>query len=159
MKTAVRLLLTLALPGLAGCAGAPTAAGPETAPPPARRLNALEVLREREPDTAWDAGSLVKADLDQDGTEDYAVKGIRGDLVAIGIVHGPVDDSCRHWVLEFRWDGSQDALCSPEAKIQFEVVQEEGEPPRPGINLSDDLCDAFHVFWNPEQQAYDWWRL
>ncbi len=156
MKTAVRILLTLALPGLLGCAGTHTS--PET-PPQARRLTALDVLRQREPDTEWDAASLVEGDLDQDGTEDYAVAGIRGDLFVVGIVHGPAGDSCRHWILEFAWDGTQDALCSREARIKLETTQEEGSPKRPGINLHDDQCDAFHIFWDPERQAYDWWRL
>ena len=156
MKTAVRILLALALPGLLGCAG--TTSGPET-PPAAKRLTALDVLRQREPDTEWHAASLLEADLDQDGTEDYALTGIRGDRLVVGIVHGPVKDSCRHWTLEFPWDGTQDALCSREARIQFERVAEEGSPARPGINLHDDKCDAFHIFWNPEQQTYDWWRL
>ena len=160
MKTAARLLLTLALPGLIGCAGARPSAGPETAPPPAKRLAALEILRQREPDTKWEADSLVKADLNQDGNEDYAFKGIRGDLVVVGIVHGPVDDSCRHWILEFLGSGgTQDSLCSPEARLDFEMIEEEGQPSRPGINLHDDLCDSFHIFWDPEQKAYDWWRL
>ncbi|HET9228636.1 MAG TPA: hypothetical protein VFR31_18300 [Thermoanaerobaculia bacterium] len=159
MKTAARLLLTLALPGLIGCAGVRPSAGPETAPPPAKRLTALEILRQREPDTKWEADSLVKADLDQDGTEDYAFKGIRGDLVIVGIVNGPVEESCSHWTLEFPWDGGQDSLCTREARIEFETIQEQGEPSRPGINLHDDLCDAFHIFWDPEQKTYDWWRL
>lgn len=156
MKTAVRILLTLALPGLLGCAG--TRTSPETAPA-AKRLTALDVLRQRKPDTEWDAASLLKADLDQDGTDDYAVAGIRGDLFVVGIVHGPLGDSCRHWLLELPWDGTQDALCSREARIELEKIEEEGSPARPGINLHDDKCDAFHIFWDPEQQAYDWWRL
>lgn len=156
MKTAVRILLTLALPGLLGCAG--TRTSPET-PPAAKRLTALDVLRQREPDTEWDAASLLAGDLDQDGTGDYALAGIRGDRFVVGIVHGPVGGSCRHWTLELAWDGTQDALCSREARIKLEKVEEEGSPARPGINLHDDQCDAFHIFWDPERQAYDWWRL
>ena len=156
MKTAVRILLTLALPGLLGCAGTRTA--PET-PPAGKRLTALDVLRQREPDTEWDPASLLEADLDQDGKDDYALAGIRGDRFVVGIVHGPAGDSCRHWTLAFPWDGTQDALCSRKARIAVEKVEEEGSPARPGINLHDDKCDAFHIFWDPEQQAYDWWRL
>src|SRR5687768_10202040 len=100
MKTAVRILLTLALPGLLGCAGTRPTSGPETPPqPPAKGMAALDVLRQREPGTAWDSASLIEADLDQDGTEDYALTGIRGDRLVVGIVHGPVKDSCRHWTL------------------------------------------------------------
>ena len=158
MKTAVRILLTLALPGLLGCAGTRPPSGPET-PPPAKRLAALDVLRQREPDTEWDPASLLEADLDQDGKDDYALAGIRGNLLVVGIVQGPAGTSCRHWTLEFPWDGTQDALCSRKARIDLEKVEEEGSPAKPGINLHDDQCDAFHIFWDPEQQAYDWWRL
>lgn len=156
MKTAVRILLTLALPGLLGCAG--TRTSPET-PPTAKRITALDVLRQREPETDWDSTSLLQADLDQDGTDDYALTGIRGDRFVVGIVHGPAGGSCRHWTLEFPWDGTQDALCSRAARIELEKIEEEGSPARPGINLHDDQCDAFHIFWDPERQAYDWWRL
>lgn len=156
MKTTVRILLTLALPGLLGCAGARPA--PETQPP-TQRLGALDVLRMREPDTHWDPASRLKADLDQDGKEDQALTGIRGDHFVVGIVQGPVEGSSHHWTLEFPWDGTQDALCSRKARIELEQVEEEGEPARPGINLYDDQCDAFHIFWDPEQQKYDWWRL
>lgn len=156
MKAAVRILLTLALPGLLGCAG--TRTGPET-PPTAKRVTALDVLRQREADTEWDPASLLEADLDQDGEDDYALTGIRGDRFVVGIVHGPAGGSCRHFTLEFPWDGTQDALCSRKARIELEKIEEEGSPAKPGINLHDDKCDAFHIFWDPEQQAYDWWRL
>lgn len=159
MKTAVRILLTLALPGLLGCAGMRPPSGPETPPPPEKRMAALDLLRQREPGAEWDPASLVEADLNEDGTEDFALTGYRGNRLVVGIVHGPVDDSCRHWTLEFPMDGTQDALCSREARIRFERVQEEGSPVRPGINLHDDQCDAFHIFWDPEQKTYDWWRL
>jgi len=160
MKTAVRILLTLALPGLLGCAGTRPPSTPETRPrPPAKGMAALDLLRQREPDTEWASASLIAADLDQDGTEDYAMTGSRGDKVFVGIVHGPVTESCRHWTLEFPSDGTQDALCSRDATIQIEKIEEEGSPARPGINLHDGKCDAFHIFWDPEQKTYDWWRL
>lgn len=160
MKTAVRILLTLALPGLLGCAGTRPPSTPETRPrPPAKGLAAIDILRQREPDTEWNPASLLTADLNQDGTKDYALTGIRGDVLFVGIVHGPIQESCQHWTLEFPMDGTQDALCSREARIDLEKVEEEGSPTRPGINLHDDKCDAFHIFWDPEQKTYDWWRL
>lgn len=155
MKTAVRILLTLAVPGLLGCAG--TGTSPET--PPAKQPTALDLLRQREPATEWDSASMVEADLNEDGAEDYALTGIRGNLLVVGIVHGPLRDASRRWTLEFPWDGTQDALCSRKVRIRFENFAEAGGPARPGINLHDDQCDAFHIFWDPERQAYEWWRL
>src|SRR5262245_26376576 len=100
MKTSIRILLTLALPGLLGCAGTRPPSTPET-PPPAKRPTALEILRQRDPETEWDPTSLLKADLDQDGTDDHALAGIRGNLFVVGIVQGPLGGSCRHWILKF----------------------------------------------------------
>lgn len=165
MKTALRLLIALAPLGLIGCAGAPQPSTPPIPPtptPPASPRTALDLLRKREPDVAWDSKSLIRGDFDQDGSEDFALAGTRGDLFVVGIVKGPVADACRHWTLEFSMaEGSQDGLCSREAKIQLEEITEDDPPGRKGlgINLHDDACDAFHIYWDPEQDAYDWWRL
>ena len=28
-----------------------------------------------------------------------------------------------------------------------------------GISLYDDQCDSFHIYWNPEDRKFEWWRL
>lgn len=154
MKTTLSLLLAIPLIGLIGCAGAPRPAGPHTA---------LDLLRQREPDTDWDAKSLIHGDFDQDGAEDFALTGIKGgDLFIVGIVKGPVGPSSRHSILKFTWgDGDQDSLCSKEAKIEPETFTADDPPGRKGlgIDLHDDQCDAFHIYWDPGQNDYDWWRL
>ncbi|MES1244702.1 MAG: hypothetical protein ABUT39_24050 [Acidobacteriota bacterium] len=153
MKTTLSLLLAVSLIGLIGCAGAPGPAGPRTA---------ADLLRQGEPDTEWDAQSLVHGDFDQDGTEDFAFAGIKGDLFIVGIVKGPVGPSSRHSILKFPWgDGDQGSLCSREAKITPEPIKADDPPGRTGlgINLHDDQCDAFHIYWDPGQNDYDWWRL
>ena len=163
MKTAVQLaFLTLAPLGLLACAGAaPTPGTPARTP-----RTALDVLRAREPQTAWDAKSALRADFDQDGVDDYALAGIHGDRFVVGIVQGPAGPGSRHWTLEFPWSsGSQDALCSRNARIKVEDLEEGGgtQPalakPGKGINLHDDRCDAFHIYWDPESKSFDYWRL
>jgi hypothetical protein len=163
MKTAVQLaLLTLAPLGLLACAGAAPAPGTSARTP----RTALEVLRIREPETQWDAKSALRADLDQDGVDDHALAGIRGDRFVVGIVQGPAGSGSRHWALEFPWTtGSQEALCSRNARIKVEDLEEDGraEPargkPGKGINLYDGDCDDFHIYWDPESKRFDWWRL
>ena len=156
MKKVLALLLLVAMAGLIGCAGArlPGSSG--------RIGSALDLLRVREPETQWDSASLLQGDLDQDGTGDYALSGLRGDLFVVGIVQGPVRSSSRHWTLKFPMEGGTDeALCSRKARIKLEEIEKEGSMARPGvgINLHDDQCDSFHIFWDPEQKTYDWWRL
>jgi hypothetical protein len=163
MKTAVRLaLLALAPLGLLACAGA----APKPGTPARTPRTALDVLRAREPETQWDAKSALRADFDQDGVDDHALAGIRGDRFVVGIVQGPAGPGSRHWTLEFPWSsGSQDALCSRNARIEIEDLEEEGgtqqalAKPGKGINLHDDRCDAFHIYWDPESKKFDWWRL
>lgn len=156
MKKVPALLLVFAMAGLIGCAGARPPASPGKA------RSAFDLLRVREPGTQWDSASLLKGDLDGDGTNDYALSGVRGDHFVVGIVQGPVGSASRHWALKFPMEGGTDeALCSRKAKIDLEEVEKEGATARAGvgINLHDDQCDAFHIFWDAEQKTYDWWRL
>lgn len=158
-----RLALLLALCLLAACAGREPE--PRTG---ARPRTALDVLKLKEPGTHWAAKSLLQGDLDLDGTPDYAVAGTQDDRFVVGIVHGPlpanIADS-RSWTLGFPWDGQEDALCTKNAKITLEPL-EENEGPKPehprkglGINVYDGECDAFHIYWNPKSKDFEYWRL
>jgi hypothetical protein len=127
---------------------------------------ALDVLQRRDPAVEWNANSLIQADLDQDGVPDYALEGLREDRVVVGLVHGPVAAGSPAWTLEFPWNGGgEDALCSKDARIAPEPLDDTaaaraGRPVKgTGINLHDDRCDAFHIFWNPEKKKFEWWRL
>jgi hypothetical protein len=123
------------------------------------------VLKLKEPGTRWDSRSLLQGDLDLDGTQDYALAGTRDDQFVVGIVQGPVKTDSRAWTLAFPWDGQEDALCSKNAKITLEPL-EENEGPKPehprkglGLNLYDGECDAFHIYWNPQVKDFEYWRL
>jgi hypothetical protein len=130
-----------------------------------RPRTALDVLAQRHPTVKWDARNLLEADLDQDGVADYALTGTTRDKVVVGIVHGPLVAGSPVWTLEFPWTGGgEDALCSPEAKIAAEPLGDEAKNRAAhvggmGINLHDDKCDAFHIFWNPGKKKFEWWRL
>ncbi len=146
----------------AGCAGgrAPSPRGPSP------EAAALERLEHRLPEAKWKTKSLLRGDFDLDGGEDYALLGFEKDRVVVGVVQGPPNaDKGGVWTLDFPWDGGEDALCSKKAKITPEPLAEnpgpKAEHPRKGlgINLSDDLCDAFHIYWNPQRRTFEWWRL
>jgi hypothetical protein len=149
------LLPVLAL-GVA-CAGAPSRHSPRTA---------ADVLRQRHPAIDWNAKSLLEADLDQDGGADYAILGHAKNQVVVGIVHGPIAPGSPAWTLEFPVSGGgEDALCSPDAKITAEPLGDEAKTRAGrtikgvGLNLHDDHCDAFHIFWNPDKKKFEYWRL
>lgn len=156
------LVLIVVLLGGAACAG--RAPAPQTGA--AEPRTALDVLQLREPKAKWDAKSLLHGDLDQDGGEDYAVAGIRGDRFLVGIVQGPVSAKSRTWTLDFPWQGGgQEALCSKKARVALEELDEEaatgaGRPEgTPALLLHDDRCDAFHIYWDPQARDFTWWRL
>jgi hypothetical protein len=154
------LYALLALSLLAACASQEpeprTGASPRTA---------LDVLKLKEPGTRWDPRSQIQGDLDLDGTPDYALAGTQDDQFVVGIVRGPLAANSQAWTLAFPWDSEEDALCSKNAKITLEPL-EENEGPKPehprkglGINLHDGECDAFHIYWNPKSKDFEYWRL
>jgi hypothetical protein len=156
MKPARTILLAFALLLPCGCA---QNRAPRTAP---GKPTALSVLQRQDRKAVWNAASQVMADLDQDGVDDYALRGLRKDRVVVGIVAGPLTARSRAWVLAFPWGkGTQGSLCSQEAKIEAEDLESKGpkELKGKGISLYDDRCDAFHIYWSPEDRKFDWWRL
>jgi hypothetical protein len=164
MKSHFSIILASTLCVTLGCAGsrAPSPRGASTKP-----VTALDLLALRKPGAEWEKKSLLEADLDQDGRKDYVLLGRhKGDFV-VGIVKGPVRADSQTWMLDFPSHGGEDALCSKHVKMALESLADsenqgpEADQPRKGqgINLSDDLCDAFHIYWSPRKQDFAWWRL
>jgi hypothetical protein len=145
-----------------GCAGGRAPQSPAESKP----ATPLEILRNRESRVQWDPASTLEADLDQDGKKDAALLGFRKDGAVVGIVQGPMSARSRTWTLEFSWKGGgQYDLCSKEVGIDLERLEEIENPEEKipaegmGINLHDDRCDAFHIYWDPKKQRFEWWRL
>ena len=133
-----------------------------------KRTTALQLLTNRESKVRWNSRSLLKADFDYDGVADYALAGKKGNLYVIGIVKGFPKSKSKHWTLEFSQDaGSQGALCSvADAQIRLERFSADDENPEVrklpkksrGINLSDEMCDSFHIYYNRKKVRFVWWR-
>jgi hypothetical protein len=172
MKTSPTIFLALIL--CLGCLGGACTVNRTAAPhtsktkPAIGPRTALEVLRLRQPNTEWSSKSLVKGDLDQSGGTDYAATGLRKDRFVVGIVEGPISARSRTWFLDFPWKGGgEGALCSEKAKMTLEPLdsatkagaRKVASKPGVGLNLHDDRCDAFHIYWDPERKTFDWWRL
>ncbi len=129
---------------------------------------ALQLLTNREPKVRWNSRSLLKADFDYDGVVDYALAGKKGNLFVVGIVKGSLTSKSKHWTLEFSQDAaSQGALCSvAKAQISLERFSADDENPEVrklprksrGINLSDESCDSFHIYYNRKKDRFVWWR-
>ena len=137
-----------------------------------KTLSTVQLLENREPKVKWNSRSLLKADFDYDGVPDYALSGRRGDRFVVGIVKGPLNRKSKHWTLGFLENGgSQGALCSvASARINLERASsdvESGDEPEEtrklpkksrGINLSDEHCDSFHIYYSRKEKQFVWWR-
>src|SRR5262249_27447609 len=84
----------------------------------------LSLLRSFESKVTWNPQTLLKADFDYDGVDDYALGGKTGDRYVVGILKGPLSEKSQHWTLTFSADpGSQGALCSVvSAEIELEQL-------------------------------------
>lgn len=128
------------------------------------KLSALQLLNDREPQTQWNSRSLIKGDFDYDDVTDYALAGKRDGKFVVGIVKGTLKRESKHWTLDFSEDASsQNALCSvadarisPEKFTSGEDLAELKNLPTKsrGINLSDEKCDAFHIYYSKGKEQF-----
>lgn len=126
-----------------------------------RKTTVLRVLQSREPNVKWKSGSLLKADLDFDGTVDYALEGRRGKSIVVGIVRGPLGSRSRHSTVPFT--PGEVELCSPAGGISLERLNREINElqnlPKTGkgVKLGNE-CDDFHIYYNPTARLFTWWQ-
>lgn len=158
-----RLVVCIVLAGplvLAACSAntAGRAGGP---------VNVLEIAAAREPKVTWKGKDILKADIDCDGTEDYALEGRKGRDVFVMVIQGPATKSSKTAVQEL----PEDELCGEPIALTLESLdydpsEEAGDLPGferskkcKGLNLGSGECDAVHLFWNHKTASLDMWRL
>ena len=159
-----RLVVCVVLAGplvLAACSVNP--AGRAGSPP----VSALEIAKAREPRVTWNGKGVLTADIDCDGTEDYALEGRKGEDVLVMVILGPVTQKSKVAVEEL----PADELCGDPIALTLESLdydpgEEIGELPGferskkcKGLNLGSGECDAVHFFWNHKTAALDMWQL
>jgi hypothetical protein len=132
--------------------------GSAAMPAYSQKTTALRVLQSREPKVKWNAGSLLKVDLNFDGTVDYAIRGSRGRSIVVGIVRGPLAGRSKHSTLVF----PPNALCSPggisieELNREIDVLRSAPATGR-GVVLANE-CDDFHIYYNRDKKLFTWWQ-
>ena len=131
---------------------------------------ALQALRAAAPSTTWDAASAKAADVTCDGRADRIVVGYERATVWLGVVPGgETAPSRKPFTQRFAVArDSQDAFCKVPVRIELQALACETEDgPLAGckpvagcaaFSLVDEDCDAFHFYWNSEQQSLTGWR-
>ncbi len=144
------------------------------------QTTALSVLTKRVPGVNWVEKSLIRGDFDYDGVTDYALRGRQKGFFVLGIVKGAASAKSKHWTMQFGEDaGDQGSLCSVKSAvitvtdldkdyIEFAAEYLEDDfaarlkklpKNSKGINISDGMCDSFHVLWDARAKQFIWWRL
>jgi hypothetical protein len=103
----------------------------------------------------WTPAAAV--DLNCDSVDDIVFTARDAERYYVGAVMAPVRDSSVPAYVAFRLAGnSQDAFCGEPAKLQEETL--DGTSCK-GLRLDSGECDAFHIYWNQDEQQLDWSRL
>jgi hypothetical protein len=134
----------------------------------------IKIVYTESPQTKWDADSIVSADINCDNKNDYAIIGVEKNKVKLILILGVIQNSSKTITLEFGLGDlmSQSSLCGCKAKLKLESQDNDlydalGENPVgykksdicKGLNIYDDMCDSFHIFWNHKTNTLNWWRL
>lgn len=140
----------------------------------AQMLNAdvlLDLLRHDRHAVSWDAASPVAGDFDGDGQFDMAAVGVEGgNTLVIAVANQPVGSSMSVQYLGFPVDASAEAgLCSLHAQLRsVEPVCRMGQQPLPGcrgkpgaaaLQLVDEGCRSFHLYWDHDSGRMNWARV
>lgn len=158
-------MTALLRPGWAAalCALATAGALAQTQPPRVDFRTAL-------PGVQWDSRAVVRADFNGDGRLDVALLGDQDGAVVLGIgIRQPGQAGLRVQALRFRVDpDAQDGVCRRPVTLRaarsvctLENGRLDGCDARrskAGLRLSDDTCDAIHLYWNFQTDQMAWWR-
>jgi hypothetical protein len=121
------------------------------------------------PKVKWNLKSIVKADINCDGNDDFALTGHDKKAVWVAVFTDGLKS--KPSTLSF----PKAMLCSTHYNLNLEsqdVSKTEmesmvGESPEgfqsskkcKGLNLNHGDCDSIHIFWNHRKQSLDSWRL
>lgn len=118
----------------------------------------------------WDLRSRVRADFNGDGQSDSAQIGTQGSAVVLGIaIQQAAQGEAPMQLLRFRVDAdAHDGVCALPVTLQLAQPActldsgplEGCDATRSGagLRLSDERCDAIHLYWNFQRGQMAWWR-
>lgn len=111
--------------------------------------------------------NTVRGDFDGDGTADEATLFQHERHVTLVVRRS---SAAAPETFEFRVDpAAQDAICTLPAKLStspsFCAPMDEQLPGcteaagKVDLSISDDACDAIHLYWDGDAERIAWWRL
>lgn len=142
------------------------------------RKNAKDLItrigKKHLPTVKWDEKSIMSADVNCDGKTDHGILGYEKSVLYLMLVLGDVSESSTVDTLAIGLGepSSQNHLCGKTAQLnlesqEYDLAEDLGENPEgfkkskicKGLNVSDGMCDSFHIYWNHKTNSLDSWRL
>jgi hypothetical protein len=130
---------------------------------------AVSVLASFQPNVNWNPATVLSADFNHDGKEDFAFSGTQNGNFVVGIVGNSLEDKSKHWVFRFSIVAPSrniNQICSLNAKIQTRSPVLLGSDNRMwhiptasrAISL-DDGCDAIDITWDQDKKKFELLRI
>lgn len=134
----------------------------------------IQIGKKHFPTVKWDEKSIVRADINCDGKTDFAILGYETDVLYAMVILGDLSQTSNVDTLAIGLGNpsSQSHLCGKKAELnlesqEYDLTEELGENPEgfkkskicKGLNVSDGLCDSFHLYWNHKTNSLGSWRL
>ena len=134
-----------------------------------RAQRALSVLASLQANVKWNPETVLRADFDHDGQEDFAFSGTQDGSFVLGIVGNSLDDKAKRWVFRFSIVSPSrkiNQICSLNAKIETRspVLLGSGKrmwhiPPASRAISLDDGCDPIDVTWDQDNKKFELLRI
>jgi hypothetical protein len=136
---------------------------------PEKAQRALVVLTEYQPGINWDPATVLSADFDQDGIDDFAFSGTQDGNFVVGIVSNSLENKPKHWVFVFSIVSPSrniNQICAQRAKIRTRSPVLLGSdkrmwdiPARSRAISLDDGCDPIDITWDQDKKKFELLRI
>jgi hypothetical protein len=135
----------------------------------AKTERALSLLKSRERRVNWNPASVLNADFDHDGDDDFAFSGTQDGRFVVAIIHDPIEVKPRYWVFRFSIGKPSrriNQICSLNAKINSRspVLLGSGKrmwkiPDQSKAITLDDDCDPIDITWDQDKKSFEMFRI
>jgi hypothetical protein len=130
---------------------------------------ALSLLAVDKPRVNWNPASVLSADFDHDGKDDFAFSGTEEGKFVVAIIRSSIPTKSRYSVFRFSIKSPSlkiDQICSLDAKIRTRspviVGSAKGTwriPLESKAIFLDDGCDPIDISWDQEKQKFERLRI
>lgn len=131
--------------------------------------SALSLLTVNEPRVNWNPASMLTADFDHDGKDDFAFSGTQEGKFVVAIIGSSIRTKSRYSVFRFSIKSPStkiDQVCSLDARIRTRSPVILGSakgtwhiPLESKAIFLDDRCDPVNISWDQDKKKFERLRV